>query len=45
MTGFAFIAAVSLAATKLLIGQVIHHRYAGTGSAEDTWEMTLFATA
>ncbi len=45
MTGFIFIAAVSLAATRLLIAQVMHHRYAGTGSADDTREMTLFATA
>ncbi|MYH29941.1 MAG: hypothetical protein F4137_14055 [Acidobacteria bacterium] len=44
MIGFLFIAAVSVAATELLISQVVHRRYAGTASADDTWEMTLFAT-
>ena len=45
MTGLLLVAAVSLAATRLLMAQLIHHRYAGTASVEDTRAMTLFATA
>lgn len=45
MTGLFLMAAVNLAGARVLIAQVIHRRYAGTASAEDTWEMALFSTS
>ena len=44
MTGLLFIAVFSVSATRVLIPQVMHHRYANNGPTGETWEMALFAT-